>query len=80
MTSNMEQFLKHLEPYVEDLTGVTATLLVEGDHSATLNLIWKLIMHFEVAYKMGKETKAVTALSELMTWAQRITKPWVQHY
>jgi len=69
------QFLEQLQPYVEDLAGVTATLLVDGDHSATLDLIWKLIIHFEVACRTDKQTKADTALSELMTWAQRITKP-----
>ena len=74
MIANVEQVLSHLQPLVEELTGVTASLIVDGDHSVTLGLIWRLIFHFEVAYRMDKETKADTAQSELKTWAQGITE------
>ena len=75
MIDNIKQVLSHLKTHVEELTGVTPSLIVDGDHSVTLGLIWRLILHFEVAYRMDKEKKADTAQSELKMWAQSLTEP-----
>ena len=79
MIANVEQVLLCLERHVEELTGVTAPLIVDGDHSVTLGLIWRLIFHFQVAYTMDEGKKADSTQLELKTWAQGITEQWVQH-
>ena len=69
MIANVEQVLHSLEPHVEELHGVTAPLIVDGDHSVTLGLVWRLCLHFHVAYNMNE------AQSELKKWAKDITEP-----
>lgn len=74
MIANVRQVLFYLAPLVEELSGVTAPLIVDGDHSVTLGLVWRLILHFQVAYKMDERMKTHETQLELKTWAKGIVE------
>lgn len=74
MIANVEQVLFHLGLQVEELSGVTAPLIVDGDHSVTLGLVWRLILHVQVAYKMDDRKKTDKTQLELKKWAKGVTE------